>query len=219
MRRVTRSRTSSWSRRWRRHDGETHRGRNAESGAAIVEASLVTPLFLLLVFGIIELGPLFLNWSATRTASTAGAREGSISGSDPRTDYYVLRGVRKFQGSSLGVFQSAIVWKATDPDAEPPLDCMAAATAKSVGVAGKCNIYYLPDLNRPVTDFGHDPLIDPGAIDQYWDPSGRSDILTGPPDLVGVTVITEHRSLLGVLPKWLVKETTIIPIEARRSGV
>jgi TadE-like protein len=210
------TRTFKDARRW----FSTRRAaRTTETGAAIVEASLVTPLFLVLIFGIIELGPLFLNWSATRTASTAAAREGSISGSDPRTDYYVLRGVKKFRGSSLGAFQSAIVWKAPDPDAETPVDCMEAAKSKTVGVVGKCNIYYLADLDRPVTDFGQDPVLFPSAIDQYWDPSGRSDVLTGPPDLVGVTVITEHRSLLGVLPNWLVKETTIIPIEARRSGV
>jgi hypothetical protein len=204
--------------------GQTHwaarrRRRTAEGGAAIVEASLVTPLFLLLIFGIIELGPFFLNWNATRTASTAAAREGSISGSDPRSDFYVLRGVKKFRGNSLGEFQSAIVWKASDPDAEIPVACLANAKAGAVGIAGLCNIYYGNDLNRTVVDFGQDPLVNPSAVDQYWDPSSRSDVLTDPPDLVAVTVITEHRSLLGVLPNWSIKETTIIPIEARRSGV
>ncbi len=48
--------------------------RNREQGASLVEFALVLPLFLLLVFGIMESGWLFAQLTETRNAAREGAR-------------------------------------------------------------------------------------------------------------------------------------------------
>lgn len=48
--------------------------RNREQGASLVEFALVLPLFLLLVFGIMESGWIFAQLTETRNAAREGAR-------------------------------------------------------------------------------------------------------------------------------------------------
>jgi hypothetical protein len=56
-----------------------HAGTDAERGAVLVEAALVLPVFLLFVFGIIEMG-LYMSASATTTSATrSGARYASAN--------------------------------------------------------------------------------------------------------------------------------------------
>lgn len=50
------------------------RRKRSERGAALVEMALVLPLFLLLVFGIMEAGWLFAQLTETRNAAREGAR-------------------------------------------------------------------------------------------------------------------------------------------------
>jgi hypothetical protein len=184
---------------------------------------LVTPLFLLLVFGIIELGPMFLDWSAARNASTQGAREASAAGSDQKADFYVATAIRASGGTTVGELIGAVVWKAATPDDDPPADCMTALLTGGPGITDPgrsiwCNVYSAADLKRPLSDFGRDPIAFPTAIDRFWEAQTRVDFLSGPPDLIGVTVVVKHQSLLGVLPDWTIKETTVNPVEARRSS-
>lgn len=54
---------------------------SGEAGAAAVEAALVTPLILLLLFGIIEFGMVFKDWLAVTSSVRAGAR---IASAEPR---------------------------------------------------------------------------------------------------------------------------------------
>jgi hypothetical protein len=53
----------------------------SEGGAAAVEAALITPFLVLLVFGIIEFGFVFKDWLGVTSASRSGAR---IASAEPR---------------------------------------------------------------------------------------------------------------------------------------
>jgi Flp pilus assembly protein TadG len=53
--------------------------RKSENGAAAVEFALILPIFLLLVFGIIEFGFLLYNKQVITNASREGARYGIVS--------------------------------------------------------------------------------------------------------------------------------------------
>jgi Flp pilus assembly protein TadG len=53
----------------------------AERGAVAVEAALVTPFLLLILFGIIEYGMLFKDWLAATSSVRAGAR---MASAEPR---------------------------------------------------------------------------------------------------------------------------------------
>jgi hypothetical protein len=200
-------------------EGRSVAGDRAERGAAAVESVLVTPLLVLLVFGIIELGAIFYDWTMVRSSVSDAAREGSASGSSPRADHAVLRHVRLGSSKFIGRIEGVVVFRATSPDDRPTPACVTAARTGGPGVAGVCNVYRPSDLVRPASDFGRNPAVDPTAIDRFWQPISRVDWLTGPPDLVGVTVVLEHPALSGVFPAITFQETSIIPIEPRRSSL
>ena len=54
------------------------RKRRAEAGTSIVEATIVLPLMLLLVFSIAEFGISFTRWNSLTNAVREGAREGVV---------------------------------------------------------------------------------------------------------------------------------------------
>ena len=58
---------------------------NTEKGASLVEFTLILPLLLLLVFGIIEFGLLMYNKAMLTNASREGARAGIVFHTDPVT--------------------------------------------------------------------------------------------------------------------------------------
>ena len=53
-----------------------------ERGATLVEAAIVSPIFFLLIFGIIEVGGAYKDKLALGNAVTAGARTGSAAADD-----------------------------------------------------------------------------------------------------------------------------------------
>ncbi len=56
----------------------TARRRRAEAGTSIIEATIVLPLMLLLVFGIAEFGISFTRWNSLTNAVREGARVGVV---------------------------------------------------------------------------------------------------------------------------------------------
>jgi Flp pilus assembly protein TadG len=56
----------------------TARKRRAQAGTSIVEATIVFPLMLLLVFGIAEFGISFTRWNSLTNAVREGARAGVV---------------------------------------------------------------------------------------------------------------------------------------------
>jgi Flp pilus assembly protein TadG len=56
----------------------TARKRRAEAGTSIIEATIVLPLMLLLVFGIAEFGISFTRWNSLTNAVREGARAGVV---------------------------------------------------------------------------------------------------------------------------------------------
>lgn len=57
-----------------------------EKGASIVEFAIVLPLFLVLIFGIIEFGIIMYNKAMITNASREGARHGIMYTKDPLSD-------------------------------------------------------------------------------------------------------------------------------------
>ena len=184
----------------------------SEHGAAIVEAVLVTPLFLMLVLGIIELGPFFMNWNAIHSASREGARVASVAGTDPKADKQVLDDIAKRRRLSLARLNYVIVFKATTPNDSPPAACVTAAASALSGVGNLCNVYYPADFARPVSDFGTGTVT---AADANWSALDRVDWSDGPPDLIGVHLSTRHDTLTGFIPSATLRHTTVFALETR----
>lgn len=59
--------------------------RRSERGQAMVEFALVVPLFLIMVFGVVEFGALMMNKIHVARAADVGARTGSLKGGTTAT--------------------------------------------------------------------------------------------------------------------------------------
>jgi hypothetical protein len=80
-----------------------------ERGVAAVEAAIITPLFLLLVFGIIEFGLAFKDQLAVTSAVRAGAR---IASAEPRSANFATDAAAQVarEGSALNMNDVKALW-------------------------------------------------------------------------------------------------------------
>jgi hypothetical protein len=88
-----------------------------ERGAAILEFALAWPVALLLALGCVELAVWGAESYAARSAALAGARAGSVAGSNPRIAALVT--IRALSPSLVGVQAGA--WCPGQPGASPPV--------------------------------------------------------------------------------------------------
>ncbi|MDQ6910045.1 MAG: pilus assembly protein [Actinomycetota bacterium] len=163
-----------------------------------MEAAFVTPIFLLLLFAVIEGGVAFFGRLTIANMALAGARTASGQGNDTLGDYYVLQSVAaaggSFSGTDLGL---VVVYRATTQAAKVPTIC------KSASVAGSCNRFVAADLAKDRSQFGCTGPPGPASkVDSYWCPTSRKVALGGansPPDYVGVYIEAVHWDLTGIL--------------------
>ncbi len=212
----------SLSRRRRRRLG---RRKPEETGASIVEAAIVAPLFFLFVFAIIEVGVFLYNANAVSNASRDAAREGSTWAAGPLADYNILRAANRSLGVLAARTDAVIVFKASGPNGVVPPACVTAIPTSSRGVSDTCTIYRLSDLKTmDETSFGwsdlNTPLQNAGKLDVNWPATKRVEEVTGlvQPDWVGVYVQANHKSLSGVVPSRKIRHTSIAQIEPQRAG-
>ena len=118
-------------------DGEIQRGKHMtqrsgartrrladDGGAVMVEAALITPLFIFLLFGTLEFGGLFRDYLTINDASASGARGAAIAGNDANADYQILQGIKASTNAltKTGI-KKIIVYKATDSSTPVPANC------------------------------------------------------------------------------------------------
>ena len=156
-----------------------------DHGATIVEAVFVTPVFLLLVFGIMEFGMLYKDWMSVANVSHDGAREGSSAGVDAYADYNILFVIQRSLAALSKNVDYVVVFKATGPNDPVPAVCKTSAAGGGRGVPGSCNVYYPSDWNGPgygQSSFGYDPIANPNPalLDMNWPGLSRSDHKTDP---------------------------------------
>ncbi len=83
--------------------------RRSQRGAVAVEAALITPLFVLLVFGIIEFGLMFKDYLAVVSSVRAGAR---IASAEPRNTNFATDAAAQVarEGSALNLSLVSELW-------------------------------------------------------------------------------------------------------------
>lgn len=189
--------------------------RRDQRGNTLLEAAIVTPVFLVLIFGVIEGGFALHERLSVANMSLVGARSATGNANDVLADHHVLLAVRAGAGgvasSQIGMI---VVYKASGPgDHVPP-------TCKTASVAGTCNRYTGADLSKLSTQFGC--VGPPGPvtkIDAPWCPTTRKAALTGvngPPDHIGVYVEASHRDFTGILGGGLTfRSDTVMRVEPR----
>lgn len=173
-----------------------------DRGAALVEASVVLPVFFLIVFSILEYGVLFKEALTVDEISRIAARTATAAGNDGDADYRALRSISAAVSAlDRGQLQRIVIYHASGPGDSLSSDANANyATCRSgTAVTGVCNVYVATDLTRSAADFGCDPGIAP---DRFWCPNDRKVAQSGtngPPDYIGVWVTATHQSFTGLI--------------------
>jgi len=159
----------------------------------MIEAALATPVFLLIVVGVMEFGLALKDYLAMSSGSRAAIRTAATLGNSSTTDHSTLTALRNGSRAisvGSGRIDFVVVYKATGPNDLLP----TASGCLTASVTAKCNRYTPADLLRPAVDFGC------GAAepDRFWCPTGRKVAQSDPPDYVGVYVQVTHNNPTGM---------------------
>jgi hypothetical protein len=195
-----------------RRTGGAFRGdhRDRSRGAVLVEAVFVTPIFFMLVFGILEVSLAMNDNLALASSVRAGTRVASASGSDAYADYGIIRTIQR-ESAALPRSQInyIVVYKATGVGAAPDDRCRNGESIDDL-----CNVYRPGDFDRPKVDWG---CKDAKNLDEYWCPMDRKVSLSGAgPDYVGVWMQVEHPWLTRMFGTTLtLDDSSVIRLEPR----
>src|SRR5438876_643868 len=96
----------------RRRDRTTARLRG-DGGSAIVEAALIGPTFVYLMFGIVEFGRAFFAYQSAVSAVQAAGRGAQIANANALADYTILSDlINSGRGFDIGALRYIVVWHA-----------------------------------------------------------------------------------------------------------
>ncbi|MBS1847686.1 MAG: pilus assembly protein [Actinobacteria bacterium] len=113
--------------------------RRNDRGATLVEAAFVTPVFVMMLFGIFEFSGYVSAVTGANAATKAGARMATVMGNDPMADRAILKRM-SIEGAGLVSSNDVIlqikIWKASGPNDSAPATCNAASL---------CNLYLNPN--------------------------------------------------------------------------
>ncbi len=185
------------------------RGRG-DRGTTLIEAAIVTPVFLALIFGVFEYGFVFRNYLTVANATRDAARTATTFGSNDYTDFEILQRIAD-NGVAMPSedIERIVIWHATGPDDTVPSSCLSSAQS------GLCNVYEPADLTLAEDQFGCRTDRD---LDRYWCPSDREDSAAaangGPPDFVGVQIVYNYSYMTGLFGDQItISEGTVMRIE------
>ena len=117
------------------------RSRFRERGAILVEAAIIAPLAIALVFGAMELGYAYYGKLTVEHMSIAGARAGSGSANDYLSDYSTLQAVEDAKTSmGASAITKIVIYRATSPSDRVPAACKSGPVANTSLTRG-CNYY------------------------------------------------------------------------------
>lgn len=186
-------------------------------GVAVVEAAFVTPVFFLLLMGIIEFGLTMNDYLALANTVRAGSRVASASGNDPFSDYAILQAVQR-ESSALpkASITRIVIYKAGAFGEKPSSTCQTGTPSAGVGATktGACNVYTTAAFTKTRDKFG---CLTTENLDRYWCPSDRKVTLAGTgADYVGVWMQVDHQTVTRLfLSVQTLTDQSVIQLEPR----
>ncbi len=125
-----------------------NRGRG-DDGAVLVEAILVAPVLLAILFGIIEFGLGWRDKITVETATVAGARTSASLGNDSMADYNALQtAVSAMSTIPTSNIDYIVIFKANSSGTIP------ATCAAGTAVSNSCNVYVPSTFTLASSSFG-----------------------------------------------------------------
>lgn len=181
---------------------------SGDDGVALVEAAIHTPVFLLLVFGILEFGLLFNSYLTAANGTRDGGRMAAVMADKPDSDFEILRSVEAAVGAlPRGTLSRIVIFRADDPHDAVPSSCADGLPSSG---SNPCNVYDPSDFDLDSDAFG----CKPSSPDRYWCPTDRNAALSDPPDYVGIWIQVDHEFATGLFgASRTIKDTTITRIE------
>ncbi len=128
------------------------RVRHGERGTTILEAAVITPIFLMLITGIFEAGLFMQTNLGVANTVRAGARSASAAGADAYADLHIVHSIAE-ESSAIprDVIEYIVVYRADDYGATPGEvgeDGISPGCLAGRPVAGRCNVYTVADFDR-----------------------------------------------------------------------
>jgi len=149
-----------------------------ESGQGLVEFALALPIFLLAVFGVIELSRFFLVYSSVYTASREATRYGSSVDENNGTPHYLdCNGIRQ-AGMNVGFFAGLTASDIEIRYENSPSTANVSSNEKFDSLTRTCEAYNTAYLANP---------------DRFF------EINTG--DRIVIRTIATYRPILGIIPE------------------
>lgn len=199
---------------------------------AIVEAAFVTPVFFILIFGILEVGLAMNDYLALSSTVRAGSRAASASGNDHKSDLYVILGMsRESSAINRNQIKDIVIYRSDTFGEGLPPACFNNDEDEAVPVAGECNVYSQAHFALAEIQVAEETearaenrAVDPSKItfgcgvtapDRFWCPTDRKVTLSAPgPEYVGVWMRIDHPTVTGVGTQTFT-DSSVIRLEPR----
>lgn len=186
-----------------------------DDGSVLAEAALLTPLFIVLLFGVLEFGGAFRDYLTLGNTSLAGTRQAAIQGNAATADWNIVQAVKGASNAMpLSQINMVVVYKAAGPTTPVPAACLTASQLNS------CNRYTQTELQLTTMPGTWANCTGP---DQYYCPTTRNvlapNAATNPngPDYVGVYVQITHPWITGLFgSKIIMSDTSVTRLEPQK---
>jgi len=166
--------------------GNSSTHERGERGATLVEAAIILPVLLLIVFTIMELGLAFKDYLTTDFAAKEGARVGALAGNDVDADCSIIQSiVAGYTATDFADLQGITIFEVNESGS---------------AVGGTSNVWTFP--NNP-SDDPSDCADWNQSAPSAWPPGSR-DVAVGTGadlDIIGITIDTQHDWITGI-PPW-----------------
>ncbi len=195
---------------------EPPRRLHGDQGTALVEAGLMSPIFLFLILAIVEYGFFFSSYLAIGRASADAARTASVMGNAPNADYKIVQSIKQSTSAlSPSDVKKIIVFKATGFDSVVAPACQPTVDAPIAVTGSGCNGYTgSASFNLAEVRFG---CTAPNNLSQGYCPTSRKVGFAppgGPPDYIGIYIRYNHTMLTGLFEEdHMIAETVITRVE------
>lgn len=169
----------------------------AETGATLIEFSIILPLLLLLTVGIAEIGAAFKDLHAVSAAAREGSRLAAFLGDEADADCQIVQQVANLLATDLDRLTSIQIYQADQTSGDP--------------VPGRVNTWMLTgDPTDCVLGWTSIESWPASSRNVVFDPGGT------PLDIVGVRIQLTREWITGLPPftgSYVVDESNIIRLE------
>ena len=201
---------------------EPRRRLSGDHGSALVEAGLLSPVFLFIVLATVEYGFFFSSYLSVGRATTDAARAASVLGNNPTADYQIVQSIKASTAAlAPSDVKKIIVFKAMNGfGSTVPAACQPTVDAPIAVTGSDCNGYTgSASFNVAEVRFG---CVAPNNLSQGYCPTSRKVAFTAPqpaplppgPDYIGVYIRYNHTMLTGLFEEdHMISETVITRVE------